>query len=147
MASKRIRDILDHVRAFKHHLVEIYEHLSETEHDERLKLLLHYLGRHEEQIEKTLDRYENDVSEGILNTWVRFVDDEALRTIFHDVEIHSGMTPDEVIDAALRFDASLLQVYRDVADSTAATHVQEAFTNLAEMEENKDHQYARSLLE
>lgn len=147
MPSKQIRDILDHVRDFKHQLVELYEKLGQMEQDEKQQLLLKYLGRQEEQIARTLDGYEPELSKGILNTWVQFVDDEALRTISHDVQVHAGMTPEELIERSLQFDAALVQVYRDVIESTSAPHLQEVFMNLIEMEESKDRQNARSLLD
>lgn len=146
MSSKQIRNILDHVRGFKHRLVNVYETLGRTEQDEKLQLLLRYLRGHEEQIEKTLDSYEQELPEGVLNTWVQFVDDETLRTVFSNVQIHSGMTPEELIECSLKFDAALEQVYHDVVDSTSSGHIRDVFTNLAEMEESKDRQYARSLL-
>lgn len=147
MPSKQIRNVLDHVRGFKHHLVEVYEKIGQTEQDEKPQLMLKYLSQHEEQIANTLDGYEQKLSEGILKTWVQFVDDEALRTIFQDVQVHSGMTPEELVECSLKFDAALVRVYRDVVDSTSSPHLQEIFMNLIQMEESKDRQYARSLLD
>ena len=147
MPSKQIRDIFDQVRSFHRKLAKLYEELSEMEQDERLKCLLKYMGRHEEAFENALSQHESSSAKSILDTWVQFADGESLERALAEADIHANMKVEEIIQHALAVDKTLIELYRDLAASTAAPRVQELFSSLAEMEENKDHQYARSLLE
>ena len=147
MSSKRVRDILSRVREFHHRLAKLYQGLSKDQQDEKGRLLLQYMGRHEAEFERCLARYEREAVEGILDSWVRFADDDSLNLVLCEVPLRADMTPEELIECALKFDDALLALYRHLADSTTAPRVQELFATLAEMEENKEHRYARSLLE
>jgi rubrerythrin len=147
MPSKQIRDILDYVRKFHCCLHDFYEACGEETEDERVKALLDYMGRHEGNFNKALARYEETAAQGVLDTWLQFAPDETLNQAFKKVELTPGMSPDEVIQVALDLDKTLLTLYEELAQSTSAPHVKELFMNLLQMEEGKDHQYARSLFD
>jgi len=147
MPSKQVKDILEHIRSFHHRLSELYEDLSEHGSDERLELLLKYLARHEENFNECLGRYEKDAAKGVLETWLQFAADDTLDEALKHVGLHEDMDVEEVIRCAMSLDRKVVELYRDLADATAAPRVRELFENLIEMEESKDHQYARSILE
>jgi rubrerythrin len=147
MPSKRVKDILEHIRSFHHRIGDRYANLSEHESDERLVLLLKYLARHEENFNECLGRYEEDAAKGILETWLQFAGDDTLDEALQRVDLTEDMDVDDIIRCAMSLDKKLVELYRGLADATAAPRVRELFENLIEMEESKDHQYARSIRE
>ncbi|QDV20542.1 hypothetical protein Pan153_52170 [Gimesia panareensis] len=148
MPSKQVKDILEHIRSVHHQLNQVVCTLGAQEPDPRLQLLLRYLGRHEENFSKALKRYEKDaVGKGVLETWLQFSSDEIIDEAFQEVDLHMGMPPEEIIRNVLLLDTKLVKLYRDLAVSAPVPRVQELFVDLIQMEEGKEHQYARILQE
>ncbi|PQO43923.1 hypothetical protein [Blastopirellula marina] len=146
MPSKQVKDILDHVRAAHQQVKKVCDELRGHEPDARLQLLLEYIGRHEEAFNTALQLYEQDArGKGLLETWLQFSADEAIDEDFAALRLSEGMQADEIVQQVLDFDAKLVALYRDLATSTSSEHVQELFNDLAQLEEDKERQYARLL--
>lgn len=148
MPSKQIKDILDHIRAVHHELNKVCHQLSAGEPDERLRLLLAYIGRHEESFNIAVRRYEKEASaRTVLDTWLQFTADESISEAFRELDLHPGMTAEEIVEQVLSFDTKLVDLYRDLAESTSSSQVRDLFSDLLQMAEGKQHQYARILQE
>lgn len=145
MPSTQVKDILEHIRTFHHQVSEYYKELSSQEPDERVELLLQYLARHEENFNETLGKYEEEAAQGVLDTWLQFAADDTIDAALQPIELDKNMDPDEIIRYAMILDRRLIQLYREIADSTGVSSVRDLFSNLILMEESKDRQYARSL--
>lgn len=146
MPYKQVKDILDHVRSVHHGLNEVCGQVCADEPDARLQLLLKYLGRHEENFNVALQRYEKDAGgKGVLETWLQFASDEIVDEAFKDVDLHPGMAAEEIVQRVLSLDTKLVELYRDLADSASTPRVQQLFADLVQMEEGQEHQYARLL--
>ncbi|WDI41735.1 hypothetical protein [Bremerella sp. P1] len=148
MPSKQVKDILDHVRSVHHQLNKVCHQLSTNEPDERLQLLLAYIGRHEEAFNSAVRRYEKESNvKTALDTWLQFTADETITEAFANLDLHAGMTAEEIVEQVLSFDAKLMDLYRDLAASTSSSQVRDLFSDLVQMAEGKQHQYARILQE
>lgn len=148
MPSKQVKDLLDHIRSVHHQLNKLCRELSACEPDSRLQLLLEYIGRHEEAFNSAVRRYEKEANvKSAMDTWLQFSVDESIDEAFHDLDLHAGMTAEEIVEQVLSFDAKLMTLYHDLADSTSSSQVRELFTDLLQMAEGKQHQYARILQE
>jgi len=147
MPPRQVKDIVDHIRACHARMSKKYADFSNHESNERFALLLKYMARHEQNFEACLASYEHDAAKGVLDTWIPFVPEETLDKALEQLELRDDMSPEEVISNALAFDRKLIDLYRQMADETSVPRIQELFTDLLQMEENKDHQYARSILE
>ncbi|QDU75795.1 hypothetical protein Pan97_28370 [Bremerella volcania] len=146
MPSKQVKDILDHVRAVHHQLNKACKQLSASEPDTRLQLLLDYVGRHEEAFNIALRRYEKEANaKAAIDTWLQFSADETINEALREMDLHPGMTAEEIVEQVLSFDAKLMALYRDLAESTSSAQVRELFSDLIQMAEGKQHQYARIL--
>ena len=66
MPYKKTRDILDRARTFHNNISERYRTLSVAAEKEKVKMLLDYLSRHEKNLAKSLEEYEEDASREIL---------------------------------------------------------------------------------
>ncbi len=149
MPSRQVRDVVDHVRSYHRNLAQQLDALGKLEKaaNARLELLLNYMARHENNIEKALAKYEVDAEKNVLDTWLKFVPDESLDRALRHLDLHDGMDAEDVLGAVLSFDKSLIELYQELADETPLPEVHELFTDLLKMEDSKDRQYALSVLE
>jgi rubrerythrin len=144
---QQVRDVLKRVKGIYHQLRDYYEDLGDEAKDEKLRLLLDYMSRHEEYIDAALADYEPQAAESTLNTWLQYIPDESLRRTFEEARFEPGMSRDEVIETALRLDQALIELYEFLAESRTVPKVQELFASLVEMERKKNYQYAWATLD
>jgi rubrerythrin len=148
MSYKQVHEVLERVKLFYQQLSDYYEDLSDDlPEDDQVHRLLEYMGRHEKAFNRTLAKYERDAAEGVLNTWLQYAPDERTWRALQHAEIRPDMSLDEVMEQALDVDQDLRDMYRQLADESSVPRVQELFQSLLEMQESKDAQYARTLLD
>lgn len=140
------RDVLDHARAFHGELGKLYERLAGEAQQERVKMLLNYLSRHEEHLEEGLAQYEEGASKRILDTWFKYVPGEDRLRECQSIQLERDMSVDDVVAVALRLDTCLLDLYKEMADTAVSQEVKDVFTNLLDMEEQEKHKLARNTL-
>lgn len=140
------RDVLEQSRAFHDKLSSFYHILSNKAEQERVKLLLEYLSRHEKRLSRILEDYEDDVSQTVLDTWFHFTQEEFDLSAYWEAAITADMTAAEVVALALRLDERLLDTYRAMTKNQVPEKVREIFENLLQMEEEEVHKLARAEL-
>lgn len=135
MSFETTKDVLDHVRQFHHHLSEFYHNLSNKTEKQRVKLLLDYLSGHEKKLEENLARYEEDVSERILNAWFQYPPPKEVLNKCRCVAIEDkdDLSVDSVIEMVLQLDDCLIDLYEEMIKSSEFEEVKEVFNNLLEM--------------
>lgn len=147
MASLQIKEILDHIRRYHHQLANQLEELKSHQSDPRIRLLLEYMSRHEINFEKTLSGYEKDTAKSILETWIKYVPDDAITQAANQLKLHDEMSAGDILAAVIEFDRALTDMYRELADETSVPRVQELFTKLIDLEDRKDRKLSISVLE
>lgn len=146
MPPRQVKDIVDHIRSYHRALAKRLKESSQHEADPRLRLLLEYMSRHEQNFETALARVEQVAAKGLLNTWLKFVPEETVETALQQLEIRDDMDADEILATVLSFDKKLTDLYRELADTAPTPTIQELFSSLLEMESSKDRQFAMSVL-
>ena len=134
---EQAKDVIDYSVKLHHQIGEFYKELGEEVAQERVKMLLTYLSRHEIHLEESLKEYEYDASEKILNTWLQFVPSSGIEASIKAFRLNPAMSVDEVIDKTIEFDDSLIALYKEVINETSEPSVQAVFENLVTME-NKE---------
>ncbi|QDV85826.1 hypothetical protein [Planctomycetes bacterium TBK1r] len=147
MPSLQIKAILELIRDYHHQLADQLESLAGHESDQRIRLLLDYMARHEINFEKTLAGYENDTAKSILQTWIKYVPDDAVTKATEQLNFHDEMPADEILAAVITFDRALTDMYRELAEETSVPRIHELFTKLIDLEDRKDRQFSISILE
>lgn len=108
-------------------------------------MLLDYLSRHEKTMEESLHRFEQVTRQSILAVWLEHVPRLNIQEIIDECGIKAGATLDDVLAIALKFDAAMIKLYRDVAENTKDARVKEVFNNIADMEVSEDNKLLRSV--
>ena len=139
MSFETTKDVLDYVREFHRHLSEFYHNLSNKTERQRVKLLLDYLSGHEKHLEENLARYEEDVSERILNAWFQYPPPKEVLNACKCVVIEDkeDLSVDSVIEMALQLDDCLIDLYKEMVKSSEFEEVKEVFNNLLAMTKQK----------
>jgi len=139
MSFETTKDVLDYVRGFHRHLSEFYHNLSNKTEKQRVKILLDYLSGHETHLEENLVRYEEDVSERILNAWFQYPPPKEVLNACKCVVIEDkeDLSVDSVIEMALQLDDCLIDLYKEMVKSSEFDEVKEVFSNLLAMTRQK----------
>ena len=145
MAVEQIRAILDHVRDFHEQVSEYYHRLADAAGQTRVRLLLDYMAQHEQRLADSMAEYEASASSQILGTWLQSTGQTDIRDSLHDFEIHPNMSVDEVTEIGLGVHQSLVDLYRNLAESAEPESVRELFASLWQMEEKESQQFSRDV--
>jgi hypothetical protein len=147
MSYETVRDVLNRAKTFHRQVGRFYHELSDRKHKERVILLLDYMSRHEENLERALEVYEDGAGKGVLDTWFKYTPIAASARDLENIEVHDDMSVEEVIALGVRMDRCLMDLYRGMAESSVPARVRSLFQDLVALEQREDRQLARNALE
>ena len=147
MPFDQTKDVLKQARKFHHKLSEFYEDLKDTTDKERTRALLDYLSRHEKYLEDCLEEFQQDVSRNVLDSYFQYGSDASNLSGISEFEIKDEMSVEDVVAAAMYFDACLIKFYREIAQKARSDKVREVFENLLVMEEHEQIELSKTALE
>jgi len=146
MAFDQTKDVLEHAREFHRKLGVFYEKLKDSGDEERTRALLDHMSRHEKHLDGCLAQYEEQVSDNVLDTYFKYGSENTKITSVDDFEIKPEMNIDDVMAAAMHFDACLIEFYREMARRALSEKVREVFENLLEMEQHEQLELSKQAL-
>lgn len=147
MPFDQTKDVLHQARKFHHRLSEFYEDLKDNTDKERTRALLDYLSRHETYLENCLKEFQQDVSKNVLDAYFQYGSDASKLSGISEFEIKDEMLVEDVVAAAMHFDACLIKFYREIAQKARSEKVREIFENLLVMEEHEQIELSKTTLE
>lgn len=147
MPFNQTKDVLEQARKFHHKLSEFYEYLKDSAEKERTRALLDYLSRHEQYLEDCLKEFMKEVSRNVADSYLQYGPDASTLKQISSFEIKSSMEVEDVVAAAMHFDACLIKFYREMADKTRNGKVREVFENLLVMEEHEQIELSKTTIE
>ena len=147
MPFTQTKDVLKQASKFHHKLSEFYEDLKDSAEKERTKALLDYLSRHEQYLEDCLKEFTKEVSKNVSDSYFQYVSDASSLKDIKNFEIKSSMEVEDVVAAAMHFDACLIKFYREMADKARSSKVREVFENLLVMEEHEQIELSKTTIE
>ena len=87
MRFEQVKNVLQDVRAFHGRASEFFAGLSDLAEQERVKMLLDYMSLHERELGEKLGAYEQQASEGLLETWMDFRQDGELTALCREAAV------------------------------------------------------------
>ena len=147
MPFDQTKDVLNHARKFHHRLSEFYEDLKESASREHTRALLDYMSRHEQYLEDCLKEFQDDVDKNVLDSYFQYGSDASKLSGIKDFVIKDDMEVEDVVAAAMHFDACLIKFYREIAQKARSSKVREVFENLLVMEEHEQIELSKTTLE
>ena len=147
MPYSQTKDVLDQARKFHRRLAAFYEDLKDNASIEHTRALLDYMSRHETYLDQCLQEFKEQVSDNVLDTYMQFGSDASSQKQIDDFEIKPEMSVDDVVAAAMHFDACLIRFYREMATKSLNANVREVFENLLVMEQHEQIELSKQTLE
>lgn len=147
MPFNQTRDVLNQARRFHQKLSEFYEGLKDSAGQERTRALLGYMSRHEKYLDECLAAFQKDVSRNVLDSYYQYGSDATRLSEITEFRIKPEMDVDDVVTAAMHFDACLIRFYSEMVSRAPTTQVREVFENLLVMEEHEQLELSKTMLE
>jgi len=146
MAFDQTRDVLEHAREFHQKLSIFYAELRESASKERTRALLGYMSRHEKYLDDCLAQFAEQVSDNVLDTYFKYGSEASTIAEICEFEIKPDMEVDDVMTAAMHFDACLIKFYSEMAQRSVSSKVREIFENLLVMEQHEQIELSKQML-
>ena len=146
MHYKTVKDVVDYSRKLHQQISKLYQEISQDQTQERVKMLLDYLQRHEAHLEKSLNQFEHDKSQAVLDSWFQYAPDQSITEVLESIEITNHMSTDEVITMALKLDDYFIELYEGMVENASSSAVKSVFQNLLEMEQQEKIRTSRAAL-
>lgn len=131
----RVLDLLEEVRQLHQRLAAYYHEVGEQARDEHTALLLHYLETHEKLVQNTMDEYEHDASQSVLQSWVRYAQNIPVDQLVERARLSPDARPEEVAGVTAEISDFLIGAFESIAKKSAVPEVEEALLNLRDVEE------------
>ena len=145
--AKTIRELIDQARDFHHQLAGFYEKLGGIAEQERVRLLLDYMSRHEGHLEQCLREYEDDTGADVLESCMSFTPGSATCQCFEGIELKPDMSTSDVINTAMKLDDCLVRFYRQIAENATNPRVRALFNQLMDLEQAEERITVRNAIE
>lgn len=144
MTASTTRSLLDQVQQFHQQVADYCARTARLSQDERIRLLLDYIGRHEQHLAEATAHYAADGSDKVLNTWFRNPPTPLTGTSIDTL----GTNPDvsDVIKWVIRIDDSIIAYYQSLAAEAEIPEVKTVLNNLLTMENREKLKTVRSAL-
>jgi hypothetical protein len=127
MRAITLGEILEHVETFEENLKDFYTHLSQETTHEGVRLLTDYMSRHSHRIHELLEKISFDRKKVICSTPIPYKPELPDKSNIKQVHLPDDPTANDVLDAAIRFDDCLVNMYHSVADQPVSQEIKDFF--------------------
>jgi hypothetical protein len=147
MPSLSVRDVLKLIGRFHARLAERYGELAHTAEQPRVRMLAVSMEDAEARLSRCwLQPHERDGTDRVLGYWFTVAPIVPGDLSLDELDLSAHITPEDLMDTALRVDERLAGLCRRIADGCTSPAVRELFLNLAEQEEGEERRTARATL-
>jgi len=143
----QVKNMLEQVRDFHGQLVQYYDRLSKEAEQQRVKMLLEHMSKHEQDLQDGLRAYEETATENVMDTYVDCEYCNEILATCRQTPIAPETSVEGVIRVAMDVDNCLLRFFREVAEHAETERVRDVFKNLVEMEESELRKLATNALQ
>ena len=140
---EQVKDVLDYGIELHSQLRLLYRTLGRESGQERVRMLLDYLGRHERSRAEAMKRFEQTPHGGTLDVWLQYAPTREIERLMANCRISPDMTVEDVVKIALDFANALIEIYKEAARESDNPEARNIFLNLAEMEQRERQRFIR----
>jgi len=139
-------EIIESIRSFHIHMRNFYERLHEKDENQRVKMLLDYLGHYEKFREKTLARFIEVAPRKVMDTWYKYIPGNISPDCCENIEIKSHMCVDDIFQIALSNNNCLIEFYEGMVRCSENKEVRDVFDFLLDRIKIEEKNLARDAL-
>jgi len=142
-----VEDFLKQNQKLHSRIAEFYQSLSMQAENQRTKLLLDILIKHEFELLDFVSAYLDKASNKTREAFIQFNPEQNLNALFSTECKHSEVTSEQVEALADRFNQYFSNIYQGIAKSNESQEVEKVFDNLHQHAEQKKKQLSIELNE
>jgi hypothetical protein len=145
---KKVSDIIELIEHYHEGLSNYFLSLKSETKDERVVLLLEYLGKSELFMAEYLEKYREATPGRILNAWVKYVPwlpTDIFCECKKNMIIQFPLQTYHVLDAALHFDDCLISFYTTLVEQIRDEVIVEIFSNLLHVTKKHEMNLSRDI--
>lgn len=142
---EQVKDVLEYGRQLHAEMKALAERIEDEEHNARLRLLLDYLRRHEDELAASLGKFEQETQKHILELWLPYPPDPRLEEKLRAIKIHPDLSIEEIVRMVMEFEDALIELYRESLNEIDDPHVQEILQNLVQLEDTEKRRFAMNV--
>ena len=143
---KQVRDFLDFGRDLHAEVRKLYIRLGDSAEQERVRMLLEFLERHEQHMVQTLGRFEQDSHAGLPNGWLEYSPALDVDSVIAQCQLSEQSTIDDIMAAAMRFDETLVRLYQEMAEKAVDQRTRDLFKDLVNLEQQEKISVSRAAM-
>lgn len=128
--NKQTHEIIEDVRLIHSKMSDYFEQLHRKDENEKLKILLDYLTRHEKHRDESLAKYEGETSSKSMDVWFKYIPMNNISKYIENIRIESNMSVQDVVDIALNLDDQLIGIYRRLVEESKSIEIKNIFNSL-----------------
>lgn len=145
---KRVSDIVRLIEQYHLGLSDYYLSLKTQTGDERVRIMLDFLGKSETFLAEYLEKYRKSGNNPIMNAWVKYVPwlpADIYCECSKNVKLKPPLNIYNILDAALHFDDCLVEFYTSLVQEIQNEQVAEVFSNLLRVTKKHEMNLARDI--
>ena len=146
MAFETVRDVVEFLKKFHRDLASALDAAGAKWSDEKKRILLNFVGRHQKNMEASLADYEEEVGSALLGTWIKYVPSVPDCRCFEKIEWNQDMSVEALASRVREVDTCLLKLYRQLAEKAPTPEIRELFEGLLQKEETESVRTLRDAL-
>ena len=145
---KKVSEIIELIEKYHKGLSDYFLLLKTKTEDQRVHLLLDYLGRSEAFMAEYIEKYRKAAPKRIMHSWVKYV--PWLPTDIYcecrkNVMLQPPLSTNNVVDAAIHFDDCLISFYTTLVQEIQNERAGEIFSNLLRVTKKHEMNLARDI--
>jgi len=140
----QVREAIAETRQFHQSLATLYEDAKGEVHDAKVRMVLEHLAEHEQWVVDSIKQYEGQAQDTVLESWFKYAPQLEGTRLALEAKMTPGITPDELAEGVRELTDTVTGLFEKLADSTNAPEVEEALTNLANLEKQAQIRAMRS---
>lgn len=137
MAFDTVGDIFLFLKAFHRDLASVLEQAERNITDERKRVLLNFVARHEKNMEECIADCHAEMGDALLRAWIKNVSEVPKCRCFEQVKWDSSMTIHDLVARIKQVDECLLKLYQRLAEKAPTAEVRELFEELLAREKSE----------
>lgn len=145
---KKVSEIIELIERYHKGLSEYFLSLKVQSVDERVNLLLDYLGGSEAFMAEYLEKYRKSTPGRIMNSWVKYVPwlpTDIFCECRENLHLQPPLQTYNVLDAAVHFDDCLISFYTTLVAEIRDERVAEIFSNLLRVTKKHEMNLSRDI--
>lgn len=138
MAIRTLSELIDWTRQLHERLAKCLAQCSSKNEEERARGLLDYLAKHEAEMERMVQGFENQAESKVMRTYIYdYLSHQPIQTNLSCDLAYAKMSFDDICAEVFDYHQQVIALYRDLEERVDIPEAKDLLHSLLEMEEHE----------